>query len=131
MMDRGALDRRQPKPLDAGQTARRVCFVLAVALTLPALAQPAVAQDVRHSVPFFPAAAVDARQGFVRMINHGAEAGEARVFAIDQGGARRGPLRLTIDANASVRRIGKTNLAQIVYCNSMALGLTVWHSQIA
>ena len=95
-MDRGALDRQQPKPLDAEQTARRACFVLAVALTLPALAQ-----DVRHSVPFFPAAAADVRQGFARMTNHGVEAGEARIFAIDQRGARRGPLRLSINASAS------------------------------
>ena len=67
-----------------------------------AMAQPQL-------VPLFPAAtpaSADAqfagRQGFVRVINHDQEAGEVRIEAIDDAGARRGPTSLTLNAGQTV-----------------------------
>ena len=50
-----------------------------------------------HAVPLFPSAADPVRQGFARVINHG-EAGEVSVVAIDDSGARHGPVTLFLDA---------------------------------
>ena len=54
------------------------------------------------SVPLLPAAndAAD-RQGFVRVINHSAEAGEVSIAAFDDAGTAFGPVTLAIGANAS------------------------------
>ena len=41
------------------------------------------------------------RQGFVRVINHSAEAGEVTVAAIDDGGMRAGPVVLTLAGGAT------------------------------
>ena len=62
-----------------------------VARTLPAPG-PSV-------VPVFPAASDTGPQGFVRVINHSAEAGEVRVDVFDEAGETFGPLTLTLGAN--------------------------------
>ena len=53
-----------------------------------------------HMVPLFPAAD-DAfgREGFVRVINHGDEAGEVEIHAFDDSGAEFGPITLSLDAH--------------------------------
>ena len=53
-----------------------------------------------HMVPLLPAAD-DAfgREGFVRVINHGDEAGEVEIHAFDDGGAEFGPITLSLDAH--------------------------------
>ena len=52
-------------------------------------------------VPLFPNAS-DTRQGFVRVVNHGHKAGDVRITAIDDAGARKGPLRLAIGPREAV-----------------------------
>lgn len=47
----------------------------------------------------FPAASDSGPQGFVRVINHSAEAGEVRVDAFDEAGEAFGPLTLALGAN--------------------------------
>ena len=49
----------------------------------------------------FPRASDMVRQGFVRVINHSAEAGEVTVAAIDDGGMRAGPVVLTLAGDAT------------------------------
>ena len=66
----------------------------------------------------FPAAG-GRREGFARIINHGDQAGEVRVFAIDDAGERRGPMRFDLDANA-VMHFNSTDLEQ----GSAAKGVT-------
>ena len=66
----------------------------------------------------FPAAG-GSREGFARIINHGDEAGEVRVFAIDDAGERRGPMRFDLDANA-VMHFNSADLEQ----GSAAKGVT-------
>ena len=54
------------------------------------------------SVPLLPAANDAAgRQGFVRVINHSAEAGEVSITAYDDSGTKFDPVTLSIGANAS------------------------------
>ena len=52
------------------------------------------------SVPLFLSGSNSDRQGFVRLINHSDRAGEVRITAIDDGGARREPVTLRVGANA-------------------------------
>ena len=52
-------------------------------------------------VGLFPRASDMVRQGFVRVINHSAEAGEVTVAAIDDGGMRAGPVVLTLAGDAT------------------------------
>ena len=55
-------------------------------------------------VPLLPMAAdASGRQGFVRVINHSAEAGEVSLHAIDDAGWCFGPVTLSIGANASTQ----------------------------
>ena len=49
-----------------------------------------------------PASDPMGRQGFVRIINHSRQAGRVEFTAIDDAGQRRGPITLSIGANASV-----------------------------
>ena len=49
----------------------------------------------------FPRASDMVRQGFVRVINHSAEAGEVTVAATDDGGMRAGPVVLTLAGDAT------------------------------
>ena len=85
----------------------RSLHTLAGATLLASMAGATMAQP--QLVPLFPAAApagADAqftgRQGFVRVINHDQEAGEVRIEAIDDVGARRGPTSLTLDARQTI-----------------------------
>ena len=59
-----------------------------------------------HLVPLFTAAAENPggtdRQGFVRIVNHSAQAGEVRIEAIDDAGVVRGPIMLTLDSGRAV-----------------------------
>ena len=52
------------------------------------------------SVPLLLSGSDPGREGFVRLINHSDNAGEVRITAIDDGGARRGPVTLRVGANA-------------------------------
>lgn len=58
----------------------------------------AIAQETTRAVPFFPTASMR-RQGFVRVLNHTAEAGVVRVVAYDDAGTRHGPATLTVGAH--------------------------------
>ena len=57
--------------------------------------------DAPALVGLFPTASDEVRQGFVRVINHSAEAGEVTVAAIDDGGMRAGPVVLTLAGDAT------------------------------
>ena len=50
-----------------------------------------------------PRASDPVREGFVRVINHAGEAGEVSIEAIDDRGARAGPVLLTVDGHAAVQ----------------------------
>ena len=49
-----------------------------------------------HHVPLFPPASDGMRQGFVRVINRTGQAGEVLIHAVDDAGARRGPVTLEL-----------------------------------
>ena len=70
-----------------------------------------------ETVPYFPAAG-EGRQGFVRVINHGDEAGHAFIEAVDDAGVRAGPVRLELGARQAVH----FNSADLEY-GSAAKGL--------
>ena len=53
-------------------------------------------------VALFPQAAEPALEGFARVINHAAQAGEVSIEAIDDTGARHGPVTLAIGAGETV-----------------------------
>ena len=53
-------------------------------------------------VPLFPSASDPVREGFVRVVNRAPEAGELRIVAIDDAGARRAPLTLSIGGGEAV-----------------------------
>ena len=53
-------------------------------------------------MPLFPADDASGRQGFVRVINRSWQAGEAQVAAVDDGGARVGPVTLALKAGRTV-----------------------------
>ena len=53
-------------------------------------------------VALLPRASDPVREGFVRVINHAAEAGEVAIEAVDDTGMRRGPVALSVDAGATV-----------------------------
>ena len=53
-------------------------------------------------VALLPRAADPVREGFVRVINHAAEAGEVTIEAVDDTGMRLGPVTLSVDAGATV-----------------------------
>ena len=76
-------------PASPGDRGRSAC-IPAVA-TVPASGR---------AVPFFPSAS-DAlgRQGFARVVNRSAEAGEVSIAAFDDDGEFHGPLTLSLDAN--------------------------------
>ena len=59
--------------------------------------------ESEHMVPLFPADD-DAfgRQGFVRVINHGHEAGDVEIHAFDDSGAEFGPISLSMDEHETV-----------------------------
>ena len=56
-----------------------------------------------HRVPLVPSASDPLhRQGFVRVINHSAQAGEVSILAVDDAGLEHGPAVLDIDARHTV-----------------------------
>ena len=55
-----------------------------------------------HRIPLMAPASHPHRQGFVRVVNHSAEAGEVAITAIDDEGTRYGPVTLRIEANEAV-----------------------------
>ena len=64
---------------------------------------PGAGADGVWRMPLFPAAdGASGRQGFVRVINRSGRAGGAQVVAVDDGGARVGPLTLTLQAAQTV-----------------------------
>ena len=67
----------------------------------PAVAGFGLAADGRH-VHLFPSASEPLRQGFVRVINHSAEAGEATIIPVDDGGRQFDVLTLSMEANETV-----------------------------
>ena len=60
-----------------------------------------VAADSR-TVHLFPSASEPLRQGFVRVINHSGEAGEATIAPVDDGGRKFDTLTLSLGANETV-----------------------------
>ena len=59
----------------------------------------------RHEMPYFPAASRwegEGARGFARVINRTGESGEVRIEGIDDAGMRRGPVRLTLEANEAL-----------------------------
>ena len=54
--------------------------------------------DAVQTVPLFPAADPSGPQGFARVFNRSAEAGEVRIAAFDDAGAEHGPVTLALDA---------------------------------
>ena len=76
-------------PASPGDRGRSAC-IPAVA-TVPASGR---------AVPFFPSASdAPGRQGFARVVNRSAEAGEVSIAAFDDEGESYGPLTLSLDAN--------------------------------
>ena len=64
--------------------------------------QSKATQESGHSVYLFPSASEPLREGFVRVINHSAEAGEVRIDPVDDGGRSFHRITLSIDANETV-----------------------------
>ena len=54
--------------------------------------------DDGQTVPLFPAEHASGPQGFARVVNRSAEAGEVRITAFDDAGAEFGPVTLALDA---------------------------------
>ena len=86
--------------------ASRLALALGVAFAVLCAAPRAVSSEEAegtHAVHLFLSAS-DARgpQGFVRVINHSARAGEVSIRAFDDDGSPRGPLTLTIGAGEAV-----------------------------
>ena len=84
---------------------------------LDALRERRVTVLAGEAVPYFPAAG-EGRQGFVRVVNHGDEAGHAFIEAVDDAGVRAEPVRLELGARQAVH----FNSADLEY-GSAAKGL--------
>ena len=80
---------------------------------LEALRERRVTVLAGETVPYFPAAG-EARQGFVRVVNHSDEAGHAFIEAVDDAGVRAGPVRLELGARQAVH----FNSADLEYGNA-------------
>ena len=64
--------------------------------------QPKSGTDTTHQVYLVPSASEPLRQGFVRVINHSAEAGDVSIDPVDDGGRVFDTITLSIDANETV-----------------------------
>ena len=64
--------------------------------------QPKSGTDATHHVYLVPSASEPLRQGFVRVINHSAEAGEVSIDPVDDGGRAFDTIILSIDANETI-----------------------------
>ena len=92
-LDAGDVAGLRGNPLSSASLARHV----------PALRERGVAVLAGVALPYFPAASEmseegGGREGFARVANRSAEAGEVLVTAVDAAGTRRGPARLTLGA---------------------------------
>ena len=100
-----------------GRAARHTCLALAglwlLAASLPTMARPAGTADaipaatvkeasVQRVWLFLGASEDSGREGFLRVVNHSAEAGEARIEAVDDAGTLAGPITLTIGAAQAI-----------------------------
>ena len=87
----------------ASRLALALCVAVAVAVLCTPLAAASGEAESVHRVNLFPSASdARGRQGFVRVINHSARAGEVSIQAFDDGGVARGPLTLTLGADETV-----------------------------
>ena len=92
VLDEGDMVGLRGNPLSAASLARHV----------PALRERGVAVLAGVALPYFPAASVEGgREGFARVVNRSAEAGEVRVVAVDAAGTRFGPARLSLGPGAA------------------------------
>ena len=80
----------------------RVMSLLASGPHLTNLSTVPTSEGTVHRVPLLPPASHPDRQGFVRVINRSAEAGEVSVAAFDDAGTEYEPLMLHIGANAAM-----------------------------
>ena len=79
------------------------CAAVAAAVLCTSRAASSGESGGGHAVLLFPSASdVHERQGFARVINHSARAGEVTIRAFDDGGVARGPLTLAIRANETI-----------------------------
>ena len=76
--------------------------VIAVAAALIVHAQVAFAHGTLHTIPLVTPASNSTQQGFVRVINRSNHAGTVSIHAIDDSGARFGPVSLRLDGMATV-----------------------------
>ena len=63
---------------------------------------PVVLAQNTHTLPLFMSASDTERQGFARIINRSDRDGTVTIYAIDDSGQEKGPVTLTIAANATV-----------------------------
>ena len=76
---------------------------VSTAVLVSVAASASSSTESAHMVPLFPSASdARGRQGFARVINHSAEAGEVMIEAFDDEGASHGPLALSIGAGETV-----------------------------
>ena len=73
-----------------------------MALALHASAQVREEADVKGVWLFLGASEDAMREGFLRVINHSAEAGEVRIEAVDDAGATAGPVTLSMGASQAI-----------------------------
>ena len=79
------------------------CAILALGISyLSPWATAASHQETDRQVYLFPSASDLLREGFVRVINHSARAGEVTIVAVDDSGRRYNSVTLSIDANETV-----------------------------
>ena len=71
---------------------------IAIAAALIVHAQVAFAHGTLHTIPLVTPASNSTQQGFVRVINRSNHAGTVSIHAIDDAGARFGPISLRLDA---------------------------------
>ena len=80
-------------------------LAFAFALSAIFVARPGVGADAEsvHAVHLFPSASdAHGRQGFARVVNHSATAGEVTIRAFDDAGVAHGPVTLAIGANRTL-----------------------------
>ena len=92
------LDVRADRPIDAMSLLSSPTGHLTNLSTIPADTVPTDTGETLHRVPYLPPASDPARQGFVRVINAGGDAGVVRIEGFDDGGQRHGPALLMVGA---------------------------------
>ena len=84
-----------------GIVGRRV-LAGAIATFLSVHGHAPFAHEMVHTIPFVTSASNSFRQGFIRIINRSSRSGTVSIRAIDDSGARFGPVTVTLSANATV-----------------------------